>query len=385
MKRVIAFFSVLWFSGTIVLAQQGVRLDVTGNALFDGSENDGTKAAVEILSGNQRMLLDGNEIEGLLGLYLNFNSGENVYLRTNDLRSEINMEHENGSGTSGNGITFIHPGSNNEYWTMYVTNGDGNLELYNQGSLVGEFNDASGNYNTISDRRLKHNIRDLDEVLPTLGLLQPKIYNFKKDKTGKDYFGFIAQEVEEVFPNLVNQGERDTGTDTYTLDYTSFGVLAIAAVQEMQERLQQKEEQVEQLEAKVVALKKQMARFSDLADRMATLENKVQACCAQQQLSGSVPLEPTLLSPSDNAFLQQNAPNPFNEQTTIQFYLPQQVQHASLQIVNQRGKLIRQYDLQTVGIGQVQVQAGELPAGIYAYTLRVNDVIVDTRQMVLTK
>ena len=56
---------------------------------------------------------------------------------------------------------------------------------------------------TRSDIRLKDNIEELnDNHLDKLNRLVPKSYVFKKD--GLNHFGFIAQEVEKVFPNLVN-------------------------------------------------------------------------------------------------------------------------------------------------------------------------------------
>jgi hypothetical protein len=258
------------------------RINTTGdiefkNAQFDGAENTGTNAALEVRSGGQRMLLDGNEIDGLSGLFLNHNSQQSVYLRTATTRTEINMEHENGSGASGNGVTIEHPGSNNEYWTFYVTNGDGNLELYNQGNLLGEFNDATGNYSAVSDRRLKKNIREFGDVLPKLISLQPKIYSFNKDETGRDYFGFIAQDVAKVFPNLVTRGEGDTGGDTYTMDYSSFGVIAIAAIREMHDKLSEKEQKVEKLTEKVAALEIQLNKYAKLADRLTAVETHLKS------------------------------------------------------------------------------------------------------------
>jgi hypothetical protein len=56
---------------------------------------------------------------------------------------------------------------------------------------------------TRSDIRLKDNIEELnDNHLDKLNKLVPKSYVFKND--GLNHFGFIAQEVEKVFPNLVN-------------------------------------------------------------------------------------------------------------------------------------------------------------------------------------
>lgn len=366
------------------------RINATGdiefkNAEFDGAENTGISAALDIRSNGQRMLLDGNEIDGLSGLYLNFNSQKNIYLRTASTRTEINMEHENGSGAIGNGITIEHPGSNNEYWTFYVTDGDGNLEIYNQGALRGEFNDSNGNYSSVSDRRLKHNIRELEDILPKVALLQPKVYNFKNDKKGKDYIGFIAQDVEKVFPNLVNQGEGDTGNDVYTLDYTGFGVIAVAAIQEMQGKLNEKEEKVEELEDKVAALETQLDEYAKLADRLAALETNLQSCCMQHNLNSNENIDNINSSLADRAHLKQNIPNPFNEETIIQFYLPQKVENAHLQITDTNGKVVKRFVINAPGFGQVQLNAGGLPAGIYAYTLTANGALIDTKQMVLTR
>ena len=56
---------------------------------------------------------------------------------------------------------------------------------------------------TRSDIRLKSNIEDLtDNDLDKLKKVVPKSYNFKNDN-GK-HFGFIAQELEKQFPNLVS-------------------------------------------------------------------------------------------------------------------------------------------------------------------------------------
>ena len=56
---------------------------------------------------------------------------------------------------------------------------------------------------TRSDIRLKNTIEELgDNDLDKLNKLVPKSYNFKNDNI--KHFGFIAQEVEKIFPNLVS-------------------------------------------------------------------------------------------------------------------------------------------------------------------------------------
>ena len=81
--------------------------------------------------------------------------------------------------------------------------------------------------------------------------------------------------------------------------------------------------------------------------------------------------------------LKQNAPNPFNTETVINFQLPQNFQSAMLVINDQRGNQIRTYTLKTNA--PVTVKAGELASGSYSYSLIVDGVVVDTKQMILTK
>lgn len=56
---------------------------------------------------------------------------------------------------------------------------------------------------TRSDIRIKKDIENLtDNHLDKLDRLVPKSYKFKND--GLEHFGFIAQDVEKEFPNLVS-------------------------------------------------------------------------------------------------------------------------------------------------------------------------------------
>ena len=54
-----------------------------------------------------------------------------------------------------------------------------------------------------SDKRLKENISEIDDI--NLLKLNPVKYNFNYDKDKMIHYGLIAQEVEEHFPELVNE------------------------------------------------------------------------------------------------------------------------------------------------------------------------------------
>ncbi len=102
--------------------------------------------------------------------------------------------------------------------------------------------DATGDYVNVSDRRAKYAIRQLDDVLSKVCLLKPSSYSYKYNG-GERTLGFIAQDVEEIFPEVIRKknGYR-------SLAYDDFTVLAIKAIQELTE-------QVRKLEDEVAALK----------------------------------------------------------------------------------------------------------------------------------
>jgi len=111
---------------------------------------------------------------------------------------------------------------------------------------------------TTSDARFKTNIKEDVKGLEFINKLRPVVYNFEArkfdefvtgDNVNKDelqnldytdaerirYSGFIAQEVEALFPDLVHEGSADeaTGHRMKSLSYERFGVLAIAAIHEL--------------------------------------------------------------------------------------------------------------------------------------------------------
>jgi hypothetical protein len=71
----------------------------------------------------------------------------------------------------------------------------------------GVINATNGTITVISDQRLKENVRDLDAGLSEIMKLKPRKFDWKsgKGKNIKDDRGFIAQEFEQVFPDLVDE------------------------------------------------------------------------------------------------------------------------------------------------------------------------------------
>ena len=94
---------------------------------------------------------------------------------------------------------------------------------------------------TPSDKRLKTNIKDIDYGLETIMKLNPKQYDWKKDDTHD--IGFIAQEVEEVIPEIVKD-KKHFDKQIKTLDYEKLTAVLIKAVQEQQQQINELKEKL---------------------------------------------------------------------------------------------------------------------------------------------
>lgn len=110
---------------------------------------------------------------------------------------------------------------------------DGGLTV--GGSVLG-----SGPYVDVSDKRLKRNIKSIrtsfDNVIENLSKLHAVEYELKSggtNKKGKREIGFVAQEVQEIFPDLVS-----TRPDGFLgLQYSRFVPILVEAVKDLQEQI----------------------------------------------------------------------------------------------------------------------------------------------------
>jgi hypothetical protein len=117
---------------------------------------------------------------------------------------------------------------------------------------------------------------------------------------------------------------------------------------------------------------------------MADMQSQINGCCSSNLRTQDPNVNQTdvTLSNSESIVLNQNVPNPFAEQTTITYNLPESVKKAQLLFYDASGKLIKAVDLDGRGKGQVNVFANDLSSGIYSYALIVDGQIADTKRMV---
>ena len=95
---------------------------------------------------------------------------------------------------------------------------------------------AVGSWISTSDSRIKENVSSLTNSLAKINQLNPVKFSFTKDalKTANHY-GLIAQEVEQVIPEIVSNSHFEQGNikDIKAVSYTEIVPILIKAIQEL--------------------------------------------------------------------------------------------------------------------------------------------------------
>ena len=107
------------------------------------------------------------------------------------------------------------------------------------GNLVVDNSVTAGTYTSTSSRRFKKKIRNFKNGLETISKLRPVIFDWK-NKEIKNDIGLIAEEVNEVIPNLVGLNNKG---EVVGIDYGKLTPILIQAVKELSlevERLKNK-------------------------------------------------------------------------------------------------------------------------------------------------
>lgn len=239
-----------------------------------------------------------------------------------------------------------------------------------------------------SDYKLKKNINKIQSPLSTIKLLNGIQYDYNdtvnyeldfnnynyeklKTKTNKQRIGLIAQEVENVLPGIV----KTFNDSTKAVSYTDLIALMIEAMKEQQIQIETLQAVVYSQEQEIVSIKKTIDKCCSKDDNQSKLK------------SSSINNETyrTDDTISENAKLFDNIPNPFSIDTEIKFEIPENSNSAKLIIHDMQGIELKSFNIIQSGIGSITINSSELKAGMYLYTLLIDNRIVDTKRMLLTK
>ena len=161
--------------------------------------------------------------------------------------------------TSSGDIAFRTPSSSNSA-KMFITDA-GNVGIGTTNPSVKFHVNGSARFDnlqtqsltTTSDRRKKTNI----EILKSFDLdkLRPVQYKWKREPDGKRCFGFIAQEIEMIYPNIIRKDERGF----YSMDYLQLIPVSI-------KNLQIQDNCIKELREDIEFMKKELQKLKDYAD-----------------------------------------------------------------------------------------------------------------------
>lgn len=129
-----------------------------------------------------------------------------------------------GYATDGRGFGVVGIGQNNTATTGYI--GVQGVETTGTNFAVlssGDFAYTAGIVN-LSDKRLKKNIKPIENAIEIINRINPKYYDMKwEDRkfkniglSRKPQMGFIAQELEQILPNLVSDKIVPLNNNLYT-------------------------------------------------------------------------------------------------------------------------------------------------------------------------
>jgi hypothetical protein len=103
---------------------------------------------------------------------------------------------------------------------------------------------SATSYNATSDYRIKEDVKPLDDTF-TVDNLKPVTYH--NTKLNKQDVGFIAHEVQEEYPFMVN-GDKD-GKDMQTLNYTSIIGILVKEIQDLKREMKGMRETIASLQS----------------------------------------------------------------------------------------------------------------------------------------
>jgi hypothetical protein len=129
-----------------------------------------------------------------------------------------------------------------------------------------------------SSARYKRDIRDMGDASAGLLRLRPVSFRYKQDPNGTLQYGLIAEELEQVYPEMVTYGEDGKPE---SVAYHLLPAMLLNEVQKLAKENQQKEVRITALQRQIVAqqnqigaLQKETARIDTLTARLSALEEQ---------------------------------------------------------------------------------------------------------------
>jgi hypothetical protein len=248
----------------------------------------------------------------------------------------------------------------------------------------------AGAFTTASDRNMKKDTSVFNNPLHFITKLKP--YRFKFLDTimpdNKYHFGFMAQDVANVFPELV-----DTSMSGLTLNYVEIIPILTGAIKQMNSRIDS-----------LVQAQNASSRFQNnmttpqsnevknlvdslnsvISDLKNKIENLSKNCC---NVSNGI----RQLYQQENNYIHEQdlvlqcIPNPFENRASIHYSVPEKYhQNLALNILSLNGELIKHISLSS-NKGIVEVDLSEKKAGAYIYSVSYKNEIIISKILIIQR
>ena len=201
----------------------------------------------------QLMTLDNNG-RLLLGTTSNIDNETGLGV-VNSTSAQHVVIFRNGRNTSGDACLKLFVGSNCQNTSSYLLTG----AVFGTANVIyiygnGNVQNTNNSYGGISDVKLKENIVDATPKLDDLLKVKVRSYNFINDESKTKQLGVVAQELETIFPSMIEE-TPDKDAEGNELETTTKGVKYSVFVPMLIKAIQEQHALITQLQADVAALK----------------------------------------------------------------------------------------------------------------------------------
>jgi hypothetical protein len=381
-----------------------INIGVNGRASSSPNQNRGGRFIADASTNN---IGTSNGVEGIARGSSVSNIG-GFFSAAGNQAGSINIGVIGSTSNNSLGFPITVPGNSRigVYGFSAPTNSNGSVGYagYFDGNVFinGPANGGTGFPSVPSDQQFKTDVQNIDNATELLLQLTPKTFYYDtlnsydiRFSSAKQY-GLIAQEVEQIIPDLVSVQFKPEMVDSVgniiipSVSYKALNYEGLISV-----LIKGHQEQKQQIDSLQNVINNRDSLINNLNDRLTHLEsclsgilpflcqishNSIQPTQQefQQQLKKEIDVQ---LSNKGTIILNQNVPNPFAEQTQISFSIPETVKKAQIHFYDANGKLINSVEVQERGLGQLNVFANDLSTGMYTYTLVADGQIVATKKM----
>lgn len=218
---------------------------------FNSSNNNG--AFIYSFAASPKLVMDNNQFYPAVNSVDNVNNvGYDLGIFSRHFRRVYTQGvHTNDNDV--NGGLRINIGSNGNSTADYMFSDFAHFPVLNGVKDLGRNGNAWGDFYfqnafRVSDKRRKKNIKIMKPALTTVMSLNTYEYQYINDKSNRLQYGFMAQELQEQIPSIVDEATNEE--KSLAVDYGQMIPLLVKSIQEQQKQIEALKKEVSILQTK---------------------------------------------------------------------------------------------------------------------------------------